>query len=363
MVKGLPSCYILFLRCCHQPERDHPICHSGQPPATLHWYPGGPSITHIPLPVPDPERLWGGQTCSSCKGVCAGHYTIKLVDTSDSASLQCLTKPPSNVLKQMFSNLKDGDITDDFISDAAKAVLLSVEDTKIWLNHLLSVLQSRKRGAAKAAASRRMKRQLQEQREQSQHRPEGGGEQSRHRPLREQSQHRPEGGGEQSRHRPLREQSQHRPEGGGEQSQYLLEGGGEQSQHRPEGGGEQSQHLLEGGGEQSQHRPEGGEEQSWHRPQREQSQHRPEGGGEQSRHRPEQAGDQSQHLPQREQSSNGDEESEEVCYCRTCGKEYSLCTEEFWIGCDLYNQWYCCVCEGLISEPISDKYFCRKCSN
>ena len=90
-------------------------------------------------------------------------------------------KPPSIVLKQAFSNLKDGDITDDFISDAAKAVLLSMEDTRIWLNHLLSVLQSRKQGAAKAAATRRMKRQQQEQRKQS-HRPEGGGEQSQHWP-------------------------------------------------------------------------------------------------------------------------------------------------------------------------------------
>ena len=85
IVKGLPSFYIFFLRCCHQPECEHPICHSGEPPATLHWYPGGPPITHIPLPVPDPARPWGGQTRSSWKGVCAGHYTTKRVDTSDSA--------------------------------------------------------------------------------------------------------------------------------------------------------------------------------------------------------------------------------------------------------------------------------------
>ena len=64
--------------------------------------------------------------------------------------------------------MRDGDITDDFINDATKTVLLSVEDTKIWLDHLLSVLQSRKRGAAKAAATRRMKCQQQSQK-QSEH--------------------------------------------------------------------------------------------------------------------------------------------------------------------------------------------------
>ena len=64
------------------------------------------------------------------------------MDTTDSAALQCLPRPPSIVLEQMFFNLRNGDITDDFINDAAKTVL-NVEDTKIWLDHLLSVLQSR----------------------------------------------------------------------------------------------------------------------------------------------------------------------------------------------------------------------------
>ena len=43
---------------------------------------------------------------------------------------------------------------------------MSAEETKIWVEHLLSVIQSRKRGAAKAAAtSKRKKEQAQQQAE------------------------------------------------------------------------------------------------------------------------------------------------------------------------------------------------------
>ena len=75
MVQGLPSMYIFFLKCCFQPGCEHPICSLGPPSKCPCWYPEGPPLSHIPLPVQDPSRPWGGQNCDTCKGFCAGHYS------------------------------------------------------------------------------------------------------------------------------------------------------------------------------------------------------------------------------------------------------------------------------------------------
>ena len=53
----------------------------------------------------------------------------------------------------MFSDLGNGQVTDDFICNAAKRVLLTTE-VKIWLDHLSQVVRNRKRDAAKAAVTR-----------------------------------------------------------------------------------------------------------------------------------------------------------------------------------------------------------------
>ena len=140
MIKGLPSSYIFFfLKCCYQPDCTHPVCQSGHPSSTVCWYPGGYPVSYLPLPVPDSERPWGSQTCSTCKGFCAGHYS-KFVDTNDPAALKSI-KPPSVVLKQKFSELVNKLVTED----DARSVLLSVKDMKIWIDHLATVVQNRKR--------------------------------------------------------------------------------------------------------------------------------------------------------------------------------------------------------------------------
>ena len=63
--------------------------------------------------------------------------------------------PPSVILKQMFFDLGNGQVTDDFICNAAKKVHLTV---RIWLDHLSQVVRNRKRGAAKAAVTRQKKK-------------------------------------------------------------------------------------------------------------------------------------------------------------------------------------------------------------
>ena len=63
-------------------------------------------------------------------------------------------KPPSIVLKELFHN-SVRNISDDFIKNAAKSVLLPPTETCFWLEHLQTFVDNRCSGAAKAAATRR----------------------------------------------------------------------------------------------------------------------------------------------------------------------------------------------------------------
>ena len=54
-VKGLPMQYIFFLKCCHESDCIHPMCSSQQSSSeAMTWFPGGPSLSYTPLPIPDP---------------------------------------------------------------------------------------------------------------------------------------------------------------------------------------------------------------------------------------------------------------------------------------------------------------------
>ena len=52
--------------------------------------------------------------------------------------------PPSTVLKQTFSNVGDGEVSDELVSSSARKVLLSTEDVKLWLNIWLRWLETKK---------------------------------------------------------------------------------------------------------------------------------------------------------------------------------------------------------------------------
>ena len=96
-----------------------------------------------------------------CQGVCSGHFSIRLIDTNNPNDVKSIMKPPSVILKQKFSD-SHGQITDQFIEQTAKEALLSTDVTKIWIEHLVTVVENRKRGAAKAAATRQLKRKVQQ---------------------------------------------------------------------------------------------------------------------------------------------------------------------------------------------------------
>lgn len=156
MVCGLPS-YVFFLLCCFQSDCPHPRCKLGVPTMPLLWYPDGPPLSHLPFPVPDPERPWGS-SCPTCKSFCSGHYKTVYVDIHDNHALSKLPMPPSVVLKELFS-ANNGKIEERMLNDIAKRVLLPPEECKIWLQHLQSVVENRRRGARKAAESRRARLQ------------------------------------------------------------------------------------------------------------------------------------------------------------------------------------------------------------
>ena len=93
-----------------------------------------------------------GTDCSTCKGFCCGHYKITIV-SCDNHNASVISKPPSVVLKEQFTTNKD--IPD--LESIAKKVLLLTEECRIWLDHLQTILDNRRRGAKKAAATRRAK--------------------------------------------------------------------------------------------------------------------------------------------------------------------------------------------------------------
>ena len=92
----------------------HPRCQNGPPPRTLKWYPGDPPISHLPLPVPDPERPWGSNSCSRCTGFCSSHYKTLLVDVTDSRA-----GGKATISYQLFSSNK-GEVSDEMVEGAAK---------------------------------------------------------------------------------------------------------------------------------------------------------------------------------------------------------------------------------------------------
>ena len=160
MVPNLPQQYIFFLLCCYESDCPHPSCQTGQPESPYQWYPQGPPITTLPLPIADPKRPWGSSMCSTCKGFCSGHYLPPTyIDVTDSP---VFAKPPSSVCKELLLERKkkkqQQKITDDFVKSAAQRTLLTLEEARIWIDHLQIVDENRRCGAAKAAQTRKAKK-------------------------------------------------------------------------------------------------------------------------------------------------------------------------------------------------------------
>lgn len=97
LVTGLPPTqYVFFLKCCQQNDCPHPLCHQSNFGEQT-WFPGGPPLSYLPVPVPDPAQPWGSKDCTQCQGVCHGHF-LSPQEAMDS-ELPGMTKPPSQLIK------------------------------------------------------------------------------------------------------------------------------------------------------------------------------------------------------------------------------------------------------------------------
>ena len=159
IVPNLPPQYVYFLKCCLQSNCSHPLCQEGiqLPP----WFPGGPSLDYFPLPTIDPASTWGSTNCNKCQsktGTCSGHFLSPDHELFLQGSIPPMIKPPSQLLKEAFEQLGGRDPSEDFVEGIAKATLLPSNEVLIWIDHLKTIQTNLKRGAEKAAATRRMKK-------------------------------------------------------------------------------------------------------------------------------------------------------------------------------------------------------------
>ena len=149
-----PVQYLFCLVCCFQQGCCHPICRKREPIELPRWFEGGSPVSYIPIPIPDSTKPWGASDCPDCCGVlCKGHY-LKPTEALQLQHASAMFQPPSVMLKEEFLKLNGASPSVEFVENAAKKVLLSTSEVSFWFDHLKTVSDNRKRGAAKAAGTR-----------------------------------------------------------------------------------------------------------------------------------------------------------------------------------------------------------------
>ena len=105
------------------------------------------------MPVADPTRPFGDPNCSTSQDQCSGHFLPpeKMIESKEEPMIQ----PPSVVLKEFFQSLQGSEPTDEMLQSMARKTLLPVSEVQLWLEHLHTVHTNRKRGATKAALTRK----------------------------------------------------------------------------------------------------------------------------------------------------------------------------------------------------------------
>ena len=118
-----------------------------------------PTVQQSVLPVPDPARPFGYPNCTACHGTCSGHFLSPQQTFNTQAGP--MAQPPSVILKDFFNSLHGSEPTDAMVKAVAEKALLPTDEVRLWLEHLRVVNLNRKRGASKAASTRRNRRQPQ----------------------------------------------------------------------------------------------------------------------------------------------------------------------------------------------------------
>ncbi len=91
--------------------------------------------------------------------MCVGHYMKPPVELA--CQNRPITKddcqPPSNAILNVFNKYKMIP-PPEVIQNTAQKVLLSVDETRMWFEHLYQIAENRAKGAKKAAETRRRKK-------------------------------------------------------------------------------------------------------------------------------------------------------------------------------------------------------------
>lgn len=116
------------MKCCCQPGCIHPLCQKkvSDPSASIlsTWYPNGPSVSILPLPILDAQRVWGQTDCPDCVGFCHGHY-LKLTDNVTEKE-EFIATPPSIVISDFFHRNRRRFGMTEVVGDALQACNYSV---------------------------------------------------------------------------------------------------------------------------------------------------------------------------------------------------------------------------------------------
>ena len=131
MVKGLPKNYIFQLLPCYHNGCPHPVCLSGKPLEEKCWYEGGPLLSYLPIPVPDPNRLWKGSACKTCQGDCFDHFLPPdehLQHYNKHKEINFMKVPPREYLGNAFKAGKYD------VGELVKTCLLPEDEVEIWKN-------------------------------------------------------------------------------------------------------------------------------------------------------------------------------------------------------------------------------------
>lgn len=164
MRKDVPEKYIFCLSCCYETDCIHPLCQEGPPQEEYRWYPGGPPLSFLPIPSPDPARPYGQTDCQDCEGQCLGHY-LKVDElwnlVSKMKGQNVHHDPPSKTILEEFNHSCEVP-EESKLLEISEKVLLSHDETEMWFKHLKNVHENRKKGVAKAIETRKAKKMQQQ---------------------------------------------------------------------------------------------------------------------------------------------------------------------------------------------------------
>ena len=123
---------------CYKKDCIHPICAAGRPKEEHLWFKGGPPLSYLPLPIPDPEWPWG-KPCTSCVGPCVGHYLSpeKNWEKFNSNGSTMFQQPPRKILGDFMKTSIN--FTDSDVQRFARECLLSEEDVLMWLKNVQKI--------------------------------------------------------------------------------------------------------------------------------------------------------------------------------------------------------------------------------